>query len=60
MPELTLDDVERYALTGELERMRVAQLVRRYDIGRRAASLPPLVKGAGRVGVTESRAAVGR
>jgi len=29
VPELTLDDGERYALTGELERMRVAQLVRR-------------------------------
>ena len=28
MAELALDDVERDALTGELERMRVAQLVR--------------------------------
>ena len=29
MPELALDDVERHALAGELERVRVAQLVRR-------------------------------
>jgi hypothetical protein len=29
MAELALDDVERNALTGELERMRVAQRVRR-------------------------------
>ena len=29
MPELALDDVQRHALAGELERVRVAQLVRR-------------------------------
>src|SRR5215211_5862735 len=29
MPQLALDDVQRYALAGELERVRVAQLVRR-------------------------------
>ena len=29
MPELALDDVRWYALTGELERVRVAPLVRR-------------------------------
>jgi hypothetical protein len=29
MPELALDDVERHALAGELERVPVAQLVRR-------------------------------
>jgi hypothetical protein len=29
MPELALDDVERHALARELERVRVAQLVRR-------------------------------
>ena len=28
MPELALDDVERDALAGELQRVRVAQLVR--------------------------------
>jgi hypothetical protein len=29
VPELALDDVERDALTGQLERVRVAQLMRR-------------------------------
>ena len=29
MAELALDDVQRYALAGELKRVRVAQLVRR-------------------------------
>jgi hypothetical protein len=29
MAELVLDDVERHAFAGELERVRVAQLVRR-------------------------------
>jgi hypothetical protein len=29
MPELALDDVERDALAGELQRVRMAQLVRR-------------------------------
>jgi hypothetical protein len=29
MAELALNDVERHALTGELERVRVAQLMRR-------------------------------
>jgi hypothetical protein len=28
MPQLALDDVQRHAFTGELERMGVAQLVR--------------------------------
>ena len=41
MPELALDDVQRHALAGELERVRVAQLVRREappDAGAGAAS----------------------
>jgi len=29
VPELPLDDVQRHALTGEFERMRMAQLMRR-------------------------------
>jgi hypothetical protein len=29
MPELALDNVQRHALAGELERVSVAQLVRR-------------------------------
>jgi hypothetical protein len=29
MPQLALNDVQRHALAGELERVRVAQLVRR-------------------------------
>ena len=29
VPELALDDVQRHALAGELERVRVTQLVRR-------------------------------
>jgi hypothetical protein len=29
MPELALNDVQRHALAGELERVRVTQLVRR-------------------------------
>jgi hypothetical protein len=29
MPQLALDDVERHPLAGELERVRMAQLVRR-------------------------------
>jgi hypothetical protein len=29
MPELALDDVQRHALASQLERVRVAQLVRR-------------------------------
>ena len=29
MPDLALDDVQRHPLAGELERMRMAQLMRR-------------------------------
>jgi hypothetical protein len=29
MPQLPLDDVQRHALAGELDRVRVAELVRR-------------------------------
>jgi hypothetical protein len=46
VPELALDDVERYALTGELERMRVAQLVRRKPAPDADAGCEPAELGA--------------
>ena len=50
MAELALDDVERDALTGELERVRVAQLVRRKAAPDPRAGGEPAELGADRGG----------
>jgi hypothetical protein len=60
MPELALDDVERHALAGELERMGVAQLMRREPAPHtRPRGYPPkLVADSGAVPRPPARGAV--
>jgi hypothetical protein len=48
VPELALDDVERDALAGELQRVRVAQLVRREPTPDPCLSGEPAELGADR------------